>query len=474
MGQQYLGYTRGLGLILDNTLNIVHCVQSQGSQLPLDMHEFNVVDNGASALISIYQPQQADLSADGIASGLGWILDCWFQDIDLRTNEVLFEWSALGHVSPSHSTVAPNSTQASGTGLDPTLPWDYFHINSVDKNAAGDYLISARHTSTIYKISGRNGTILWQLGGQPNFTASSFTLTGGLNFSYQHNARFVYENATTTILSLFDNAADGVHLQSANYSSGLLIAINQKAATAHLLQSYPSPDLAVSSSQGGVQILHPANWETSNVYCGWGMNAYISEHTHNGTLLQQGHFATTAAMAYRSRKANFTIHPTDAPSLYAYALNANSSTQFYMSWNGATEIRGWRIYTATGSSSQNPKFKELASFPKSGFETIYTAKDYHQWAIVEALCADGNGIKNSSRVVETFMPGQQLAAVCDEEGCPSATAYSGSGPTIASVQYPAAAKPASADAVVRRALGSRGARGAPAPGSLGGRDKTCG
>src|SRR5207248_3321225 len=124
-----------------------------------------------------------------------------------------------------------------------------------------------------------------------------------------------------------------------------------------------SPPPATSNSQGNMQLLHPDKWATSNVYCGWGMNAYVSEHTSKGTIVQQGYFATTGAMHYRSQKANFTIHPTDAPSLYAYALHENSSTQFYMSWNGATEARGWCIDT-TGSLSQDLKFKKLASLPK--------------------------------------------------------------------------------------------------------------
>jgi hypothetical protein len=47
-------YSRGLGLILDNTLKVVHPVKSQGSFSPLDQHEFNIVDNGKSALIIIY------------------------------------------------------------------------------------------------------------------------------------------------------------------------------------------------------------------------------------------------------------------------------------------------------------------------------------------------------------------------------------------------------------------------------------
>lgn len=263
-GQQYVGYARGLGLILDNTLNVVQSVQSQGGLSLLDQHEFNVVDNRKSALIVVYQAQQADLSADGIGSGLGWITNCWFQEIELGTNKLLFEWSALDHVSPSYSSVAPNSTDSSGTGLDPTLPWDYFHINSVDKDAAGDYLVSARHTSTIYKISGQNGTILWQLCGTNK--SSSFSLAGGLNFSCQYDARFRYQNTTTTILTVFNNAFDGYHNQSAPYSSGLLIAIDHQTATATLLQRYLLPPL-VASSQGNVQLLQPDQWETSNVYC---------------------------------------------------------------------------------------------------------------------------------------------------------------------------------------------------------------
>jgi hypothetical protein len=45
-------------------------VQPQGSFSSLDPHEFNIVDNGKSALIT-YQTQQADLSAEGVDSGLG-------------------------------------------------------------------------------------------------------------------------------------------------------------------------------------------------------------------------------------------------------------------------------------------------------------------------------------------------------------------------------------------------------------------
>lgn len=236
-------------------------------------------------------------------------------------------------------------------------------------------------------------------------------------------------------------------------------------ATATLLQRYLLTDSIVSNSQSNVQLLHPDRWQTSNVYIGWGQNANISEYKSDGTMVQQGHFATTGAMHYRSRKANVTIHPTDAPALYTYALDTNSSTQYYVSWNGATEVRGWRFYSVSGSSSSD------------GFETIYTANSYHQWSIVEALDATGNGIRNSSRVVETFVPGQALAAMCDESGCATATGYS-STPTIASVRLAdgfasvetqtmdssssaaaTAAATTSSSAAIGRTLGRRGCQG---------------
>ena len=57
------------------------------------------------------------------------------------------------------------------------------HMNSVDKNDDGDYMISARYTNAIYKISEKDGSLLWTLGG----LNSDFELEKGFNFSRQHD-----------------------------------------------------------------------------------------------------------------------------------------------------------------------------------------------------------------------------------------------------------------------------------------------
>src|SRR5262249_19795463 len=140
-GVQYVGYSRGVGLVLDDTLAPVASVQTQGGLNPMDQHEFTVLGDGSSAMITSFQVRHADLSANGVTGGMGWIMDSWFQEIELGTNKLLFQWSALDHVDPSYSYVPPNSTESSGTGLDPLEPWDYFHINSIDKDGNGDYLV---------------------------------------------------------------------------------------------------------------------------------------------------------------------------------------------------------------------------------------------------------------------------------------------------------------------------------------------
>ena len=44
--------------------------------------------------------------------------------------------------------------------------FDYFHINSIDVDADGDLLVSARNTWAVYKIARRDGRVVWRLGGK--------------------------------------------------------------------------------------------------------------------------------------------------------------------------------------------------------------------------------------------------------------------------------------------------------------------
>lgn len=409
-GGQNVGYSRGWAVILDDTFTARSSIHSQGALANLDEHEFNVLPDG-SALFALYSPQPYDLTAYGVATQ-GWIQNTYFQHIELDTNRLIFEWSPIEHVSLNESQVLMNSSEVAGDGSTPTTPWDFFHLNSVDRNSDGDYLISARHTSTIYKISGIDGHIIWRLGG----SLSDFSFSAGLNFSSQHDARFREENDTTTIISLFDNASNGFN-QSSDYSAGFILKLDHVTQTATLLQEFIAPDQFISASQGNLQLLGSnSEWRSSNAFIGWGSNAYVSEYAPDGHMVLQGHFATTGSMSYRAFKYNFTSNPTDSPALYAYAHNESAATSFWVSWNGATQVDRWRIYA---SESAAGPWTVVDTFDKIGFETLLTVSQYHPWSLVESLDVRGNPLRNSSRAVRTFVPGAQLAAVCDALECSS-------------------------------------------------------
>lgn len=416
-GVQYRGYSRGQSVIMDTELQSVSTVNTLNGLSPLDQHEFVIADD--NALIITYHPERYDLSAFNITTGQGWIMNSIFQDINLTTGELEFEWSAIEHIALTEGYVLPNTTEIIGTGFNPTSPWDYFHINSVDKNADGDYLISARHTSTLYKINGTDGTIIWRCGG----LLSDFDLLNGLNWSYQHDARWMEYNDTTEIISLFDNASNGFD-RSANHSAGYIIRIDHSAepATVELLSLYPAADDQwISDSQGNMQVLNPDDWANSNTFIGWGSQPVVTEHDPEGNIIYRANVASNGMMNYRAYKFNITITPQDAPALYTYALDTDADTVYYMSWNGATEVRSWRIYGRGGCDGNWTLIDEV---PKTGFETNFTAPGFQEYGMVEAVAGDGTGLRNSTnRGIKPFVPSPSLSESCTGDGCEVAQEY---------------------------------------------------
>ena len=191
-------------------------------------------------------------------------------------------------------------------------------------------------------------------------------------------------------------------------------------------------------------------WQTSNFFINWGSKAYVSEYLANGTMIFEGHFATSDSMNYRGFKYNFTTNPTDAPASYAYAYNDSAPTIFYMSWNGATQAAKWRIYTS--DTKQGP-FEAIGTVMKQGFETVYTSPQYHAWSIIESLDADGKHLRNSSRPLKTFMPGPSLAAFCNATECPTVVGYNSTATATASSKSGSEAGPAQSGKPHKNAAG---------------------
>ncbi|KAJ5682606.1 hypothetical protein N7462_005771 [Penicillium macrosclerotiorum] len=410
-GNQQKGYCRGHGVILDNQYRIVRSVQPGGGMASSDMHEFLPINDGKTALMTVYQQRQFDMTPWNVKTGVGWLMESVFQEVDVETSKVLFEWRSLDHVDPSMSYTYPAHTDTSGTGLNVHEPWDYFHINSIDKNADGDYLVSSRHTCAIYKISGRDGSVIWRLhGAEPTFRNINFS------FSQQHDARWLFENATHSVISLYNNGFNGFN-RTHTYSAGMIILIDHVENTALQIRDYkPRIGDLVSSSQGNLQRL-----PNKNAFIGWGNNPYVSEHDEAGNLVFWATFARDTVMNYRAQKFEWEGNPTDSPALWAYSRTAEpfSPTSFYVSWNGATRVKTWRFYGAHNMSGPYIFLDEVA---KTGFETEYTNASFYLWTHVQAV--DVNGVVlGQSELKYTFVPSPELRDFCQDATCLDAPGY---------------------------------------------------
>ncbi|EXJ94425.1 hypothetical protein A1O1_02820 [Capronia coronata CBS 617.96] len=416
-GDSWATYYAGDAHIYSNELVPVATIKAQNGRPAIDMHECNLVEDGRSMIVDIYQVERYDLTPYGLTSGEGWIRDGLFQKIDVATGELLFEWSALDHISPSESYVGlgTNIGATAGTGFDAVSAWDWIHLNAVDETPEGDYIVSCRHTQAIYKVSGKDGQILWRLGGKK----SDFALEAGVLFGYQHHVRWHSSNGTTEIITLFDNASNGVNFTSPR-ASGKIIKLEHNATPprATLLAAFQGPEGMISpATQGSMQLLgERADLARSNVLMGWGQEPYVTEHLPSGEIVFQAKINATGANLYRAFKFNFTSNPFDNPALYTYALNADAAlTMFYMSWNGATEVAQWRVY---GRQNCTAEWSVLGTVNKTGFETSYQASGYWTYGMVEALDRGGRSLRHSAtNGVKTFVPTPILAQNCNQMGC---------------------------------------------------------
>lgn len=119
------GYARGKCVIFDDKYMVVNTVNTGDGNLAVDMHEFKMLGDGSSALVTMYLPAHYDLSAYGVSNGQGWIMDGVFEVVDTASKQVLFHWRSLEHVDPSESYVPRSSTDVSGDGLTQNSAWDY-------------------------------------------------------------------------------------------------------------------------------------------------------------------------------------------------------------------------------------------------------------------------------------------------------------------------------------------------------------
>ena len=352
-----LGFGQGEDIVMNPRYQVIAHVHA-GNGLKADLHEFQLAPRDV-AYITAYNPILCDLRPAGGKID-GTITDAALQEIDMRTGLVRWEWHSLDHVTAAESEVEVPSAKA---------PWDYFHLNSIDRQDNGNLLLSARSTWAGYDVEAGTGRIRWRLGGNH----SSFQMGPGTEMAWQHDGRMRPDGT----LTFFDDGSNPpIHKQS----RGLVIAIDERAHTARLVKSYehPNPQM-LAASQGNMQTL-----PDGSVLIGYGGVPQISQFAADGSLLFDAHQPYDMSF-YRAFRHPWSAVPAAPPAILASANDTGEETIVHASWNGATGVALWRVL----GGEEPHALKVRATIPSTGFESGVTLPHKYKYAAVQAL--DGSG-----------------------------------------------------------------------------------
>lgn len=360
-----------------------HAKISAGDGIRGDLHAFTLTDDD-TAIYTGYEIVEHDLTLVGRSKD-SFIWESLFQELDIATGEVLFEWRASDHFSFLDVYVSPNKAQR----LD---PWDFFHINMVEKDELGNFLVSTRYGRCVIYIDGRTGDILWYLGGKQN---SFKDLSGGQAtvFLGQHDAHWYNGH---NYITMFDNRGDWFH-KIEDQSKGHMIKVDLEAMTAEIKQSYIHPEHILSTSQGSMQVL-----PNGHVLMGYGFNGVVTEFTADGQALCDAYmepstrFGSGDVQSYRNLKFNWTGIPLSTPKAVL------EEEILYVSWLGSTKLRSWLLQD---SDRADGTFTDVQTTPKIGFETEFElrgGKAMRQYVRAVAMDQDGNhlSISNPIQIVD--------------------------------------------------------------------------
>lgn len=389
------------GVILNNQYEEIHRLILPHA---LDCHEFRPQPDGKTILHTWHERIDVDTTGSNLPHVVDGekrkVLNGGFWETDLTTHEPVFAWSPLEH--GLHLNESYDTTGSGWVGTDDhSDAWDYIHMNAVDKTTDGDYICSGRHTSAVYKVSKDDGHIIWRLGGK----RSDFVMDADVPFFWQHHVAFLSDNATHTIISVFDNAGEDKGRNTSipqMVSKAKLIVLDTAARpmTAKILRNFERPDGDRTPMGGSVYPLgdDPA---TANIFVNWVLPGYVSEYDSNDRLILEARFETDAVKGYRAFKSDFIGRPTEPPAFKVLPVGYGkdeAASAFYVSWNGATEVVDWTFY---GADSASGPFYKLETVKKRGFETSWVMPGVVQYAYAEGV--DKNGISLGRSAVESLV-----------------------------------------------------------------------
>lgn len=368
-------------------------------------HEHQMTDRN-TMVITVYNNTLQSLASIGGPED-AWVADGMFMEIDIKTGEVLFEWRALDHLDMKDSRFGYKTP---GAGITKRVPWDWFHINSVQK-VGDNYLISSRHHWAIYLISGKDGSQIWKLDGITGGDFGSIPET----FRWQHHARAFNVTDAGMTVSLFNNMVNGKKT-SKFQTQGLAFWLPMPASPDNppvLVKRLQTPShMLFSGTQGSYQmdLGNGEEFGKGNGFIGYGLAPYVREYgpANDGSqLLWQAQFGEEkAVMSYRGFKAEWRGTPKNWDPVALFEDTRGLVQHVYVSWNGATDITGWAVFAGKNEES----LAAVGVAKKKAFETVFELAK-HKCVRLGAI-RDGEIIRMSNVACiddESSLPGSDIS-----------------------------------------------------------------
>ena len=356
----------GQDVIFDNTYKQIATVKA-GNGLNTDLHDFQITPQN-TAIITADYPVYWDATSVKGGRKKQIVLDSVVQEIDIQTGLVLFQWDSLDHIplTYTYQTVP----QSSGS------PFDAYHLNSADLDHDGNLIISSRETWAAYKVNRQTGAIMWTLGGKH----SSFKLAPGTYWAYQHDVEA--HSTNDTVFTFLDN--EGGPPQVRSQSRAIRVALDFKHMTARSITDEKHSPVFATNYEGNLQQLGDGD------FVGWGQQPYFTQFDKNGRTVFDGHLNSFTA-SYRVYRFQWNATPWTSPAIIASTSKGRSYV--FMSWNGATNVAGWRVYAGSSPTA----LRYVMSVSKNSFESkaAIPAAKYVQ---VQAVDSHHNPIRSSSVV----------------------------------------------------------------------------
>ena len=240
-------------------------------ELPTDHHDYLELPGGPNRRAHVSYPIVRDVDLRPFGGEVDDFADGVIQEVDAGDNAI-WQWTMSDHFDPAS---APFPQDFRSTPGFENTGWDVFHINALDREADGDYVVTVRHMDGVFRVDYPSGDVLWTLGTPPSTDAGASQLTivgdpfGGPK--RPHDARL-----NGNVLTMLDNQAG-----TGRPSRAVAYTIDVAAGTATMLWEIRN------SQVGGATLGSVQRADDGSVLINWGagLQPIIDERTPDGTRL---------------------------------------------------------------------------------------------------------------------------------------------------------------------------------------------